>query len=141
MGTTQCRWHWLGGAGNPAQFMKRLTVEDRHESKEKAVNVMKEKGKPTDLDDLDELERLARAATPGPWREAPEIQGVEPVTPEPSLMAVAYDIQREEGNAYITAVSPAAVLALIAEVRLALTVSKAPGDGATRVHAAPTAMP
>jgi hypothetical protein len=72
-------------------------------------------------EDLDALELLAKAATPGPWAWA------EGPTLDMMLVRVGYElgddyilcpdkVSQADGN-FIMAANPAAVLALIAEVR------------------------
>jgi hypothetical protein len=71
--------------------------------------------------DLDELERLAREATPGPWRADQEFGYVHPSNDRNVLVCTFHDelVRDTDGAdaAYIAAVSPDVVLALVAEIR------------------------
>jgi hypothetical protein len=72
------------------------------------------------MTNLDELERLAKAATPGPWCD----RGFGSIQPESGGSLVAVTVTKGgclpdyvENSAFIAAANPAAILALIAEVR------------------------
>lgn len=72
------------------------------------------------MTNIDELERLAKAATPGPWCD----RGFGSIQPEIGGSLVAVTVTKGgclpgyvENAAFIAAANPAAILALIAEVR------------------------
>ena len=65
---------------------------------------------------LDALEALARAATPGPW----EAHGHEVMRPHPDgAYTIAEAMDSRADAAYLAALSPEVVLALVARLRIA----------------------
>ena len=67
--------------------------------------------------DLDELEQLAKNVTPVPWHDVMIATGIEPCATGTFGIPIMHDRLYSDDAAYIAAVSPDVVLALIAEVR------------------------